>query len=194
MVCFRYCTKLTGIQTERCSWTCCQDQDWLKQWCQRNISWIGQLINASEFTEKTKMAFFESCIWYLSNFITLETFKNLLSAFLSSKSHYTFVLNYRYKQLQCCQVNWFRLRSKFLKKCQKCNFYVFQEGIIFSSVRARNVQKYRICGSFTRRKSRIRVRVRDRRWMIRWLEPLTWCHYKLSNYVLSNFRICCLNA
>ena len=84
--------------------------------------------------------------------------------------------------------------QNFSKNARNVIFMFFRRGIIFSSVRARNVQKYRICGSFTRRKSRIKVRVRDHRRMIRWLEPLTWCHYKLSNYVLSNFRICCLNA
>ena len=101
MVCFQYCTKLTGIPTEMCSWTCCQDQVWLKQWCQRDI-WRINLTNkcASDFTDKTKMAFFESCIYvgYLSNssltFNTLETFKNLLSAcnVLSSKKSLTTLL------------------------------------------------------------------------------------------------------
>ena len=92
----------------------------------------------SGFTEKTKMAFFESCniwIYIWSNCVLQQylgnTFKNLLSArmkrpFVKKKSLHTFVLNYRYKQLQCCQARYYRLSSKFLKKCQKFDFYIFK--------------------------------------------------------------------
>ena len=49
---------------------------------------------------------------------------NVLSS--KKKSLHTFVLNYRYKQLQCCQARYYRLSSKFLKKCQKFDFYIFK--------------------------------------------------------------------